>query len=810
MVEERRDNLALFYDFGVDDRLLLLSTLLHDIGKFWQRTEDKAVEKNVRSMYGDFYRYGAGRPRHQAWGAYFCDRFVEDPQVRRAVLYHHDEGDALITLVRVADWLSAGERDKQESGGVQGSETDVRQMVSPASLVRLPFKPEAPPAYKPLEPLSEEAYPQASPYSHPQEYYARLWERFETQLKPRPNLHTCAGLQALCSLLEEYTSNVPAAYFYSQPDVSLWGHLKTTAAIAFALWREFGSFPLSPDALVPKGLAHVEAWLRTSGVSGRANMDLPRLSVLMGDISGIQDLVYDVEIDGAMRALRGKSFYISYLLWVIARWILSKERLSLPNLLYCGGGHFLILGPGGMADRVEDMERHIDDVLYRAHGGRVAVLLAADTLGLDELMGNAFGDVLARVRERMEEKKHHKFFSLVADPSSGFFEAEFAANTCSHCGRSQEYAAGGCPFCTSFITLGEELVKSEYLVESRQEVRRHDNICHFFQVLEEFGWKAEFSSGSVTLPSGREVYRWALKERVLDIERMEGILRITTKMPGSGGRIRTLDEMAKSASGLKLWGILRGDVDNLGEIFRIGLGGKRSISRIASLSMELVQFFSIELQRIIDEFDNVACIYSGGDDFLLIGRWDKLPEVAEKICDGFSSYCGHNPSFTVSMAAVISPDVKYPVYRVAVEAGECLETAKGYTRKVRGRDDTYEETAKAAFYLFSQPVGWEEMQAIVDIKDHLVTALEQDVSRHLLFVLQRAAEEEKLYKEEWGYTPVWRVFYSLTRLAGSARQGAAKEACAWLLEHVVGKDNRLHPFLLLATRWAEFLTRQES
>jgi|GEM_PF-4685275 len=50
MVDERRDNLALFYDFGADDWLLLLSTLLHDIGKFWQRTEDKAVEKNVRGM----------------------------------------------------------------------------------------------------------------------------------------------------------------------------------------------------------------------------------------------------------------------------------------------------------------------------------------------------------------------------------------------------------------------------------------------------------------------------------------------------------------------------------------------------------------------------------------------------------------------------------------------------------------------------------------------------------------------------------------------------------------------------------------
>ena len=88
-----------------------LAALLHDIGKFWQRTGQPPVgyEGFAEEDYGP---HGA----HAKWSAAFVSEYLpaELREGLSAVLYHHKPQDYLSKLIALADRLSAGEREEEE------------------------------------------------------------------------------------------------------------------------------------------------------------------------------------------------------------------------------------------------------------------------------------------------------------------------------------------------------------------------------------------------------------------------------------------------------------------------------------------------------------------------------------------------------------------------------------------------------------------------------------------------------------------------------------------------------------------------
>jgi CRISPR-associated protein Csm1 len=69
-------------------------------------------------------------------------------------------------------------------------------------------------------------------------------------------------------------------------------------------------------------------------------------------------------------------------------------------------------------------------------------------------------------------------------------------------------------------------------------------------------------------------------------------------------------------------------VDNLGEIFRIGLRKKATIARLSTLSFQISLFFEGWIKHLCEarEFDQlIYSVYAGGDDIFLIGPWIECP-----------------------------------------------------------------------------------------------------------------------------------------------------------------------------------------
>ncbi|MCD8479083.1 MAG: hypothetical protein LRZ88_01885 [Candidatus Cloacimonetes bacterium] len=108
--------------------------------------------------------------------------------------------------------------------------------------------------------------------------------------------------------------------------------------------------------------------------------------------------------------------------------------------------------------------------------------------------------------------------------------------------------------------------------------------------------------------------------------------------------------------GVPLNAVLKGDVDNLGNIFSLGLRYNRngrksdqgfSITQYATLSATIDWFFSAYLPALIDAtpkyHNKVYIVYTGGDDFCLIGPWNLMLDLAIDLDRQFKAYCGDHP-----------------------------------------------------------------------------------------------------------------------------------------------------------------------
>ena len=133
--------------------------------------------------------------------------------------------------------------------------------------------------------------------------------------------------------------------------------------------------------------------------------------------------------------------------------------------------------------------------------------------------------------------------------------------------------------------------------------------------------------------------------------------------------------------GSQLLGVLRADMDNLGLLFRRGLGDVKSLSRVATLSRMTDLFFSGWVNENLknppegSDFDRIYTVYAGGDDLCLVGPWDTIIDFTQTMAEAFRRYTAGTPNVTLS-AAVSVTKPKFPIATSARRAGELLQAAK--------------------------------------------------------------------------------------------------------------------------------------
>lgn len=600
-----------------------------------------------------------------------------------------------------------------------------------------------------------------------------------------------------------------------------------------------------------------------------------------GDLSGVQEWLYTFGSGGAAKSLRGRSFYLQLLTEVIAHYLLDELGLPLANLLYVGGGNFYLLVPAALAGRVQTLQQTVSRKLLTMHNGALYVAVAHAPLPLAVLRGEdpnrKIGAAWDHIARKLNGQKSRRFAELepaemaraIGAPLDNTGKLEDTCRVCrrfitqNERGKPVEDAQGGrvCDLCNSFEQLGNLLPQAEFLVWSRVAAQEAELVTQWQSGLQQLGYDVQIvypaprlgnredEPGGYIPPSApyyTTIYFWGDKPEQTDFPNTsnppmpEPQTTVWAYRPlaqctplSAENRVATFDEL--QSTGIKRWGVLRMDVDNLGRIFQQGIPAQNMCSVVA-ISGLMRHFFEGYVPQLADETFNapgaprVYLMYAGGDDLFVVGGWSDLPLLAERIHTEFTRFVCQNPQITISGGISLALDEKYPLYQAARDAGEAEHAAKDY--------------GKNALAFLGQPMRWkqefkEASQRQADIRRWLGANSGQaseaghdarngrgnrdgaSMARGFLMALRAlAAEWEQWCKQEGGESPTyrhnkpdlylgpwqWHLVYTLSRAAERAKDDGIKDEVHEYIQALLEKEIRTAG---VTARWVELLTRVE-
>jgi CRISPR-associated protein Csm1 len=843
---------------------VVFGCLLHDIGKFFERAEildDYRKDEEKRQSYCKKHPEGYYSHIHVLNTLRFCELLSEqvtqlkpneyqkfanaDQNWINLASFHHNpsekENSYLEKIVQAADHLASAEREQGDfyEKGIN-KKTRLESLLGRVSLENMARENNY---FLPLTnlTLSEETVfaKQASSSGMEEKSkikgkvwltqknlvtdYKRIAEQFIEELRGLQTFQANidkekllkSTLRSLLSLMEHFLSQVPAATNVLHPDISLLDHLRITAAIGESLY-----------------LYH-EANKEQTNYEDRS---IPKWQLVCGDFSGIQKFIYKITSKGAAKGLRGRSFFIQLLCDAVSEQIIRALGLYATARIYSSGGKFYLLIPSHLKEQLKQIADSVNKELLNQFQGEIFL-----GVGFAEITGNDFregnmGERWLQVNEDLQKQRLQPFKTQVSEDIECFAQQpQHELGACKVCGRDDRDAEINadkiCKQCHDLENIGRVLADSRYLFwvwgEDRKTVQNKlknylcktalpgtDCVLYFLDTEPQFSELTDLSASHLELLND-----WSgLKNNSQGYS--QGLRYVGRWQLDKDSGEWEFDDFAKNAKGISRMGVLRMDVDNLGEIFIRGLrfsedGSKNmgSLSRVATLSRQLHLFFAGYLHRTLNEFKQSQIIYAGGDDVFIIGSWHELPEVALKIRQEFQKYCANNPHFTLS-GGIATVGGRYPISRAAELAGEAETQAKKLERGTRHKD---------AVCFLETGIGWESFadaiklresikqitketgsQAIIDRLRQVVIAVQEIKQRH-----KHGQIQELIYWDKWR----WRLIYNLKRM--EKRYPEVKDTLNELLSQLVtpqslSNKQPVMEWLQLPVRWAEFLTRSKA
>lgn len=380
--------------------------------------------------------------------------------------------------------------------------------------------------------------------------------------------------------------------------------------------------------------------------------------LILASLSGIQDYVFGVRETGGgqARALRARSFRTQIISECIALQLL--RALSLPP----------------------------DRIALRAAAKFAIVVADADEIRLSEL-----SSVLADIRHWLLQHTHGRLRLAVAVSDSRDSAAACYADALRRLARSkltawQDIAAD------SQGWKGDQLVTSDLFEEDAQgDLDRNIGgalasamYMHYFDDRGGQAAPAQAVDGATEFEAAR------LHVRLSDNNgsapgaiHSEPVTRFTFHVPTDpDGHVIEFVDLAARSHGAAMLGVLKADVDSLGKTVGNRLRGASDLQPLQLLSGELNDFFG----RILGDemrggdaprhrWRSLYCVFSGGDDILIVGPWNIVMDFAGHLQYLFRQRFSGQEGLTLSAGlAIVKP--KFPVRLAVRQAEELLERAK--------------------------------------------------------------------------------------------------------------------------------------
>lgn len=642
---------------------LIIGSLLHDIGKV-------------------LYREGSDRRNHSIAGFDFLKEEVrqEDREVLNCIKYHHMAAlksanlkeDDLAYIVYLADNIAAfADRRKKDGGEEKGFDLSV-PLQSVFNILNGNHQNFY---YQPgdMDDQEEINYPSPEKRAFSKEFYMKIRQRMQDNFRGMD--WNEEYLNSLLAVMEANLSYVPSSTSNEElSDISLYDHVKLTAALAGCIYDYLNENHLNykKELFDKKDFYDKEAFLLCSM-----------------DISGIQNFIYTISSKNALKTLRARSFYLEIMMEHIIDLLLDRLELSRANLLYSGGGHcyLLLANTHETISKLQKFQLEIKEWLLENFQTDLFV-----AFGYVRCTGNAFRNIpegsytnLFREMSRMLSMQKQHRYTAAEIIRLNHRKAEDYSRECKVCKKiGQMDAEGVCPLCRKIEKLSQNVLHAE-----------------FFSVVLE---NPDVKMDGMPLPGG--YYLLADDEKTLcrRMEKDDYFVRaysknalytgkhIATKLwVGDYTTGDTFEEFAKKAEGISRIGVLRADVDNLGQAIVSGFRDEKNgdkymtLSRTAALSRQLSLFFKYYIRFILkkgeyslDGHSNneerlATIVYSGGDDVFIVGAWNDIIELSVDLKKKFERYTQGTLSISAGIGVYNS---SYPIAAIAAETGEMEAESK--------------------------------------------------------------------------------------------------------------------------------------
>lgn len=639
---------------------LITGSLLHDIGKVIYRQGDDRRNHSIAGY--DYLKTEAG---------------VEDQEILDCVRFHHAsalrtaqiEENSLAYIVYIADNIAAA-ADRRKRG-----ETDdfgFELSVPLQSVFNILNGNQEEMYYQPgdLNPDGSMNYPSAEKKKFSEEYYTKIKSRISENMRYVDELNE-EYLNSLLMVLEANLTYIPSSTSKSElTDISLYDHMKLTAAAASCIY----------DYLNEKQWSYKE----TLFTKEKAFYQEKAFLLCSMDISGIQKFIYTIPSKNALRTLRARSFYLEVMMEHLADLLLGELELTRANLLYTGGGHCYLLLPNtreaikrlhGFQNRMKQwfLDYYKTD-LFVAFG-----YAQCDANALKNEPEGSYADIFHTISRMLSEEKMHRYSS----------EDIIRLNR-----RKAEDYSRECKVCKTIGEVDEEGVC--FLCRQIETFSKHVLYSEFFSVIQKGGITEglPLPGGFLLLPDDERTLKQRMESDPLFVrayaknQMYTGKHAATKLWTGDYTTGSTFEEFALAAKGINRIGVLRADVDNLGQAFVSGFDNAKNknsyvtLSRTATLSRQLSMFFKYFINMLLENGEysisglpmktkrKATIIYSGGDDVFIVGAWDDVIELAIDLRKSFKKYTQGMLSISAGIGIF---EKTYPVTAIARETGE-MET----------------------------------------------------------------------------------------------------------------------------------------
>ncbi|MEI0489196.1 type III-A CRISPR-associated protein Cas10/Csm1 [Brachyspira pulli] len=520
-------------------------------------------------------------------------------------------------------------------------------------------------------------------------------------------------------------------------------------------------------------------------------------ALLSADISGIQKFIYTISSKGALKSLRARSFYLEIMLEHIVDEILEYFKLKRCNLLYTGGGHFYILLPNykDLKDSIVSIKEKINDWFIKEFSVDLYIAMDYIDFSFDDLKNtkNVFKGLSKKLSIDKQNRYNKKQLNNLLFPREN--EADFECSICNTSSKStkerdEDELGYVCDTCYNLYKAGKYIINENdnITIINSQNNLDAKKIINLPSISE----SRYLYFGSIDA-SNNSVVRIYSKNNSNDKHINLYLGNYNYRKEGKED-LSSFEELIEGTKGIKRIGVLRCDVDNLGQAFINGFKDYSDIFRTSVLSRHLSLFFKYYINSICkgdvqfpnnklfgDEYYNkekhVVIVYSGGDDVFLVGYWLDVIDFSFDLREAFKRYTNDKLTFSAGIGFFHS---SYPISKMASQTGELEELSKNHK---------YDNKEKDSISLFGIPnndyngrdfeycFNWKEFDKVREKINFIFNTCYFDeayqnedkvfFSTSFIYRLKQLIDIEKLKNDKINIS---RLAYSLARIKSSGSE----------------------------------------